>query len=107
MFQLAVEDEDLTREADARASTSKAQLDNFVIAKKAVPMPTSSFKIEDSTVTMAQFFRDSATVIKSNLAEEVEDSSSDSGEPPSTVFLEDLETYKNYLWVYLSFIHHG
>ncbi|KAJ7758271.1 hypothetical protein B0H16DRAFT_1885288 [Mycena metata] len=96
VFQAAPADASLERSVAKQGAAHKSQTDNFVIKKKTVASPVSAAKLahKDPNLTMAQYFKENSAVVVAGVADEAADSSGDDVDPPSTVFLEDLENYK-------------
>ncbi|KAJ7441881.1 hypothetical protein FB451DRAFT_1190858 [Mycena latifolia] len=94
-FDDAKDDSELAAKVAARTANEKAQLKNYVVPKSsAVAIAVGDV---DPTLTMSQYFKDASVVLKADIEPGTQpEASSDSGDGPSTVFLEDLETYRNY-----------
>ncbi|KAJ7715113.1 hypothetical protein B0H16DRAFT_1742202 [Mycena metata] len=95
VFQSAPVDPALSQTLSTHGAHKKSQLDNYIVKKKAVPASANAMvdALKDPSVTMAQYFKDNSAVIVAG-SEDAEEISRDLAEPPSTVFLEDLENYK-------------
>ncbi|KAJ7044254.1 hypothetical protein C8F04DRAFT_1250197 [Mycena alexandri] len=99
VFNSAPADEALASLVAKHGAQIGSQVDNFVIKKKTIVSPVSAVALahEDPELTIAQYFKDNSTVVTAGVdAEESGSSDSEDGEPPSTVFLEDLENYKTF-----------
>ncbi|KAJ7035868.1 hypothetical protein C8F04DRAFT_1258509 [Mycena alexandri] len=97
VFQSAPADAALARSVAKHRARDKTQVESFVIKKKTVALPVSGAALahEDPTLTIAQYFKENSTVVAADGDfEDAGYSNSEDGEPPSTVFLEDLENYK-------------
>ncbi|KAJ7019099.1 hypothetical protein C8F04DRAFT_1276683 [Mycena alexandri] len=96
VFRSAVVDEDLAKSVAKKAADRASQLDGYVTKKKTASTAlTVSAALEGNSLTMAQYFKDDATVLcLDGDSNDVRSVGSEDGDPPSTVFLEDLENYK-------------
>ncbi|KAJ7768497.1 hypothetical protein B0H16DRAFT_1716487 [Mycena metata] len=99
VFTSAKVDNTLAASVAKREVGSRTRIDGFVIKdkKRAAPTMSAQAVAADNKATMAQFFKDGATIAAADGDSDAGDTNdSDSAEPPSTVFLEDLETYKTF-----------
>ncbi|KAJ7039399.1 hypothetical protein C8F04DRAFT_1255104 [Mycena alexandri] len=96
VFHSAPVDEELVDVVSARDAQQKSQLEGFVVKKRAVVAPVTAGGLahDDPALTLAQYFKENSTVVALGDQEDTDDALREEAEPPSTVFLEDLENYK-------------
>ncbi|KAJ7019117.1 hypothetical protein C8F04DRAFT_1276642 [Mycena alexandri] len=97
VFQAASEDKELTSRHFSRVkrddSRSRA---HFIKREKTVSSAATVSAVSNPTLTLDQFFKNNTTVQLEDDDAPDSEPSGDAAEPPSTLFLEDLETYKTY-----------
>jgi hypothetical protein len=72
-------------------------MSGYLNKRPALNFVSFSDLLADPTITMIRFFKDTNTVLAvDNVAKKSDDDSSDHGDDHSTLFLEDLENYKNF-----------
>ncbi|KAJ7021224.1 hypothetical protein C8F04DRAFT_1274056 [Mycena alexandri] len=98
VFHSAPVDEELVDVVSARDAQQKSQLEGFVVKKRAVVAPVTAGGLahDDPALTLAQYFKENSTVVALGDQEDTDDALREEAEPPSTVFLEDLENYKGF-----------
>ncbi|KAJ7029810.1 hypothetical protein C8F04DRAFT_1264537 [Mycena alexandri] len=97
VFNVSAKDKDLTDVVDKARAASRSQLSSFIIRRRTGATEAAVHAaLSDENSTMGKFFRDHTSVLVEADVVSISGSLSDAGEPPSTAFLEDLETYKNF-----------
>ncbi|KAJ7722043.1 hypothetical protein B0H16DRAFT_1699454 [Mycena metata] len=81
----------------SKAVVLKSQLTSFVTrGRKGATQAAVNSALGNTNMTMGKFFKEHTSVLVDETSGSRANSVSDSGDPPSTAFLEDLETYKNF-----------
>ncbi|KAJ7746065.1 hypothetical protein B0H16DRAFT_1462645 [Mycena metata] len=97
VFNSAPADSELVDVVDKARAASRSQLSGFVIhGRKGSTQAAVNSALEDDGMTIGKFFKDHTAVVVDAVSGSRAGSTSDSGDPPSTAFLEDLETYKSF-----------
>jgi hypothetical protein len=84
--------------AGRKGKEVQTRIQDFQSKNKPAPTTIAAKLVKgDLKMTMAQFFRRGVVLTTDESESDRESTASDGHEVPSTVFLEDLETYKAYL----------
>ncbi|KAJ7765355.1 hypothetical protein B0H16DRAFT_1717900 [Mycena metata] len=98
VFHAALPDEGLKDVVDKARDASRSQLSSFVIKTRKGNSTEKALRsaLADESITMSKFFRDHTSVLVESDSDSRSSSISNDRDPPSTAFLEDLETYKSF-----------
>ncbi|KAJ7753764.1 hypothetical protein B0H16DRAFT_1722963 [Mycena metata] len=98
VFQSAPADEALAASVANRLAQKRSQVVDFAVKEKTAvsPVAVAALAHEAPALTIAQYFKEHSIVVAAEGGADEDSGASDSEatEPPSTVFLEDLENYK-------------
>ncbi|KAJ7764350.1 hypothetical protein B0H16DRAFT_1799868 [Mycena metata] len=99
VFDSAPLNDEVVDVVDKALAASRSQLSSFVTrSRKGATSQSVQAALEDESLTLARFFKDHTSIVPELEEDRQSKSNSDADEadPPSTAFLEDLDTYKSY-----------